>query len=172
MRLFFFLGCFADAMGLSAQAFLPPCIYPLDKVSFRATLDRLRGMTGLVAMMIGQAALLLVHFAGPYLARDGAMRAAMTNQASLLGWALFLHPLVVMSEGTAIATRDFGNLMISYATALAVHCHVLGSAGSFGAVWKALVLFQSLRFVNLNLFRHKNPLKDADVPATAANATA
>ena len=171
MRLFFFLGCFADAMGLSAQAFLPPTLYPLDKVSFRAVMDRLRGVTGVVALMIGQAALFLVHQAGPFLARDGAMRAAMTSQASLLGWALFLHPLVVLSEGVAIGTRDFGNLMTSYATALAVHCFVLGSAGSFGAVWKALVLFQSLRFVNLNLFRRKNPLKDtAPAPEAAAIA--
>ena len=169
MRLFFFLGCFADAMGLSAQAFLPPCMYPLDKVSFRATMDRLRGVTGLVAVMIGQAALFLVHQAGPLLARDGAMRAAMTSQASLLGWALFLHPLVVLSEGTAIGTRDFGNLMASYATALTVHCFVLGSAGSFGAVWKAMVMFQSLRMVLLNVLRRKNPLKD---PAPAVEAPA
>lgn len=171
MRLFFFLGCFADAMGLSAQAFLPPCMYPLDKVSFRATMDRLKGVTGLVAVMIGQAALFLVHQAGPLLARDGAMRAAMTSQASLLGWALFLHPLVVLSEGTAIGTRDFGNLMASYATALTAHCFVLGSAGSFGAVWKAMVMFQSLRMVLLNVFRRKNPLKDpvpvVDTPAVA-----
>lgn len=170
MRLFFFLGCFADAMGLSAQAFLPPTLYPLDKVSFQAVLDRLRGMTAVTALMIGQAALFLVHKAGPYLARDGAMRAAMIGQATLLGWALFLHPLVVMAEGTAIATRDFGNLVKSYATALAVHCVVLSTAGSFGAVWKALVLFQSLRFVNLNLFRRRNPLKDPEMPAMEAVA--
>ena len=166
MRLFFLLGTTADAMGAAAQAFLPPCIYPLDKHALRATLDRLRGMTVLTAVMLGQATLGLVHYAGPYIARDGAMRVALSGQATLLAAALFLHPLVVMMEGTVIATRDFGNLMISYAVALAVHCFTLGTASSFTSVWKAMVIFQTLRFVNLNMFRRKNPL--VDVPAVEA----
>ena len=165
MRLFFFLGCFADAMGLSAQAFLPPCLYPLDKTCYRATLDRLRGLTAVLAVLMGQGALALVAWAGPYLARDGAMRAALSSQASLLGWALFLHPLVVLSEGTVIATRDFWNLMTSYAAALGVHCLTLGTASSFGGVWQALVVFQALRFLNLNLLRRKNPLRESETVA-------
>lgn len=169
MRLFFFMGTLADAMGASAQAFLPPCMYPLDKNAFRATMDRLRGMTGLVALGLGQATLALVHYAGPYLAPDGAMRAALSGQAQLLAAALFLHPLVVGMEGIVIATRDFGNLMTSYAAALAVHCFALGTAGSFTGVWKAMVLFQMLRYVNLNIFRRKNPLKD-EVPAPTGEA--
>uniref|UniRef100_A0A7S3KZX6 Protein DETOXIFICATION n=1 Tax=Amphora coffeiformis TaxID=265554 RepID=A0A7S3KZX6_9STRA len=169
MRLFFLLGTTADAMGAAAQAFLPPCMYPLDKNAFRATLDRLRGMTGLIAVLLGQATLGLVHYAGPYIARDGAMRVALSGQAQLLAAALFLHPLVVMMEGTVIATRDFGNLMTSYAVALAVHCFSLGTASSFTGVWKAMVIFQTLRFVNLNMFRRKNPLKD-EVPVPAVEA--
>jgi Na+-driven multidrug efflux pump len=167
MRLFFFLGCFADSMGLSAQAFLPPTLYPLDKLSYRAVLDRLRGLTTILSVMIGQGALALVHFAGPYLARDGAMRAAMSSQASLLGWALFLHPLVVLSEGTVIATRDFSNLMKSYGAALAIHCVTLGNTQSFGGVWQAMVVFQALRFVNLNIFRQKNPIREAKATEAA-----
>lgn len=172
MRLFFFLGCFADAMGLSAQAFLPPNLYPFDKKSYHATLDRLRGVTAVVALVLGRAALGLVQTAGPYLARDGAMRAAMQSQASMLGWALFLHPLVVMMEGTVIATRDFGNLMVSYAGALAVHCFTVSTATSFGGVWQALVTFQALRFLNLNIFRRKDPLKNNYRVQTAAEASA
>ena len=169
MRLFFLLGTSADAMGAAAQAFLPPCLYPLDKNAFRATMDRLRGMTGLIAVLLGQATLGLVHYAGPYIARDGAVRVALSGQAQLLAAALFLHPLVVMMEGTVIATRDFGNLMTSYAIALAVHCFTLGTATSFTGVWKAMVIFQTLRFVNLNIFRRKNPLKvEAPVPAVEA----
>jgi Na+-driven multidrug efflux pump len=162
MRLFFFLGCFGDAMGLSAQAFLPPNLYPLDKVAYHATLARLRGMTAVVAVLLGKAALGLVRTAGPYLARDGAMCAALQSQAPLLAAALVLHPLVVMMEGTVIATRDFGNLIKTYAIALAVHAFTLSTVvSSFGGVWQALVVFQLMRLVNLHLWGRKDPFGGA-----------
>ena len=161
MRLFFFFGCFADSLGMSAQSFLPSSLYPLDKQSFRATLRRLTLLSAVGALFLGKAATTLLQSAGSLLARDGAMLHIMRNQGPYLAAALILHPIAVLTEGTVIATRDFKNLILTYASTVFVHAFLLTNATSFTAVWKALVGFQVVRMASYRLWRKRDALSTA-----------
>ena len=155
MTLYYFFGCFADSIGMSAQSFLPASLYPLDKKSYQATLRRLVLVSGVGAVFLGKAALVLLQTAGSYLARDGAMLQAMKTQGPFLAMALAVHPFVVLTEGTVIATRDFRNLVMTYASAVGIHAFLLAKASSFSAVWQALFAFQVVRLINYRLWRKR-----------------
>jgi hypothetical protein len=74
----------------------------------------------------------------------------MSNNAVTVALCLALHPIIVLTEGTVISTRNFRNLVCTYAVTLAVHCTVLKTFAkqSFGAVWQSLLIFQFVRMLN------------------------
>ena len=187
MRVFFFLGCFADALGQSAQSFLPATLYPVFRKSdFKTILKRLGVLAAGTSLLIGTAGRFLLQSAGQYIAKDVGVIRTLQNTSVWVGLALAMHPLIVLKEGTVIATRDFANLIKTYVVTLGVHCSLLRfGCTSFLDVWKVLCAFQVVRLLNYNMWgrlrpqRHQEPEPQmqetttivVDLPQNATMAT-
>jgi len=79
----------------------------------------------------------------------------LQRQAPLLASVVFLHPLVVLAEGTIIATRDFRNLIATYLGAIGIHGFLMTTAPTFEAVWKAFVVLQLIRLSGFRIWRRR-----------------
>lgn len=157
LRVFFFFGCFADSLGQTAQSFLPATLYPkFDRASFQSIQKRLGLLAIGTAVLIRQASLGLVSTAGKSLVQDAGVLSLLKGQAGWLGLSLMLHPLIVWTEGTVIATRDFRALIRTYAVTVVGHLCVLRYfTPTFEGVWRALFGFQLLRLINYQIWKKK-----------------
>jgi len=152
MRVFFFYGCFGDSVSQTAQTFLPATLYPqIVRKDFRKILQRLLVIALGIGVLNSQLSIWILRNLGGYLTQDMRIITMMKDHAHWLGAALFLHPLILMCEGTVIAARDFGTLVTTYVATLGLHFGILKFfCGSFPAVWRCFFLFQSIRLVNFS----------------------
>jgi Na+-driven multidrug efflux pump len=149
MRIFFFYGCFGDSVSQTAQSFLPSTLYPTpNPKNFRAILQKLIIMAASIGFLNRLGTINILKHFGKYLTKDATIVRLMSENTQFIGFAILLHPMIVLLEGTVIASRDFATLIKTYATTLPLHFFILrGFCGSFPAIWRTFFLFQTIRFV-------------------------
>lgn len=152
MRVFFFFGCFGDAVSQTAQSFMPATLYPKPSTKdFRGILKKLIVLAGVIAFWNCQVSTRILQSLGRYLSNDASIVAMMRDHAHYLGAALALHPFILLCEGTVIAARDFTTLVATYVVTLGIHFSILKFfCASFPAVWRTFFLFQGIRLFNFS----------------------
>jgi Na+-driven multidrug efflux pump len=150
MRIFFFYGCFGDSISQTAQTFLPVTLYPVRRPKeFRQILGRLLCMTAVVGVFNSQTSVWMLKNLSGYLTQDAGIINMMRDHTGFFGLAILLHPFIMVCEGAVIASRDFTNLLKTYAVTLSLHFGILKYfSGSFPAVWRTFFLFQLIRLAN------------------------
>jgi Na+-driven multidrug efflux pump len=150
MRIFFFYGCFGDSISQTAQTFLPVTMYPVRRPKeFRQILGRLLCMTAVVGVFNSQTSVWMLKNLSGYLTQDAGIINMMRDHTGFFGLAILLHPFIMVCEGAVIASRDFTNLLKTYAVTLSLHFGILKYySGSFPAVWRTFFLFQLIRLAN------------------------
>jgi Na+-driven multidrug efflux pump len=150
MRIFFFYGCFGDSISQTAQTFLPVTLYPARRPKeFRQILGRLLCMTAVVGVFNSQTSVWMLRNLSGYLTQDAGIINMMRDHTGFFGLAILLHPFIMVCEGAVIASRDFTNLLKTYAVTLSLHFGILKYySGSFPAVWRTFFLFQLIRLAN------------------------
>lgn len=163
MRIFFFFGCFGDSVSQAAQSFLPKTLYPKPKPdAFSAILRRLILVAFVIGVVNSQVSEWILRACGAYLTNDLDIIRIMADNSRFLGAALFLHPSILVLEGTVMTARDFKTMVATYSVTLALHfCLLKYVSATFPAVWRTFFLFQSIRLVNFGWhvarkFRRKN----------------
>ena len=148
MRIFFFFSTFGDALSQTAQSFLPSTLYPPpgDRNGFHKILRRLAVVAvGLAVINSNTAAQALQHL-GRYLTRDAVIVELMRQHTGFLAASIFLHPFIMLLEGTVIASRNFRSLVVIYTGTLGWQLAALRfTTGSFPAIWRTFFLFQAIR---------------------------
>jgi Na+-driven multidrug efflux pump len=166
MRIFFFFGCFGDALGQTAQSFLPATLYPTYRPADFRRIGRRIGVAALSIAAFNYVAsrTILWHGGGIFTSNAGIVQCLRTTSI-WTGLALALHPIVVSMSGTVIATRNFSNLVKVYTVTALVHLMVLSRATSFAQVWQALVIFQMVRLANYLFWTRFTPSKQSPIQA-------
>ena len=151
MRIFFFFTCFGDSLSQATQSFLPRALYPKPiQQNIRKILKRFLIFSTCVGVFISFGSNWILTDMVGYLTNDKAVIATISKHSKFVTLSLLLHPFIMLTEGTLIATRDFRNLVISYSVTIAMHFSLLALAcTSFQDIWRVLFLFQSIR---LSLF--------------------
>lgn len=154
MRIFFFFACFGDSFSQSAQSFLPASLYPQrNPISFRRVFTKLLVLSGLAGIVNSQTSSWILRTCGKYLVGASSPNASrvtelLRNHAPYMSVAIVLHPIIMLLEGTVLASRDFGTLWFTYATTVTIHLGILKAlCGSFTGVWRTFVLFQTTRLL-------------------------
>lgn len=151
MRIFFFFTCFGDSLSQATQSFLPRVLYPKPiKKNIRKILKRFLVFSSCVGVLISFGSNWILSDMVGYLTNDKAVIKTISKHSKFVTLSLLLHPFIMLTEGTLIATRDFRNLVTSYSVTIAMHFVLLATAcSSFQDIWRVLFLFQSIR---LSLF--------------------
>lgn len=147
MRFFFFFACFGDSISQATQTFFPQTINPLLKTKL---FKRLFLLSLSVGAMISHASHFILTNLGKYLIQDDGILKAMATYAPYMAGALFLHPLVMLMEGTVLARRDLMILVGMYIFTMTVHCGwVLNGVltTNLAGLWRAFLGFQFLRLI-------------------------
>jgi Na+-driven multidrug efflux pump len=149
MRVFFFYSTFGESVGQASQTFLP-------RVKTQKSISKLVRRLGVLAAGIGifnkvMAQVALRQF-GSFFTKDASILKLMATHAHWAGWALLVHPFIMLGEGCILASQDLTFLLGSYAVTMACHFTQLkvGVASTFGGVWQALFLFQTFRLVQFS----------------------
>jgi Na+-driven multidrug efflux pump len=155
MRIFFFFSTFGDSLSQTAQSFLPATLYPSptaggggggDRPGFAKILRRLVVVAVAVAVINSNIAVKVLQVGGKFLTRDPVIVGLMRQHTGFLGASILLHPLIMLLEGTVIASRKFRSLVIIYTGTLAWQLAALMFlTGSFPAIWRTFFLFQLTR---------------------------
>lgn len=151
MRIFFFFTCFGDSLSQATQSFLPRALYPKPiQQNIRKILKRFLIFSTCVGVLISFGSNWILSDMVGYLTTDKAVIETISKHSKFVTLSLLLHPFIMLTEGTLIATRDFRNLVTSYSVTIAMHFALLALAcTSFQDIWRVLFLFQSIR---LSLF--------------------
>jgi len=147
MRIFFFFACFGDSLSQAVQSFLPTALYPIPDVkNTRKMLTRFLVFTTFVAVLIAQSSHWILSNLGSALTNDKAVVAAIAKHSPFVTLSLLVHPFIMLTEGTMIATRDFKQIMTSYSVITVMHFGLLlFSCTSFKEIWRVFFIFQSIR---------------------------
>ena len=141
MRIFFFYGCFGDALSQTAQSFLPAAA---DNKT--ALFRRMLVLAGGIAVANGQTSVQILKHLGQFITTDTAIVNLMQQHTSYFGFAVLLHPFIMLLEGMVIASRDFQTLVTTYLLTLGLHFGILKFlSNSFPAIWRTFFVFQSIR---------------------------
>lgn len=106
-------------------------------------------MAVVVGVVNSQAAVWILKHAAGSVTKDAAIGALMRTHTGYFGLAILLHPFIMVAEGTVIASREFSNLLKTYAITVCMHFGMLKyGSGSFPMVWRTFFLFQLTRLVN------------------------
>ena len=147
MRFFFFFACFGDSISQAMQTFFPQTPTPLMKTKL---LKRLFVLSMSLGVIISQTSHFILTRLGKYLVQDAGILETLATYAPYMASALFLHPLVMLMEGTILARRDLMSLVGMYVFTVVVHCGwVLNGAltTNLAGLWQAFLGFQCLRLV-------------------------
>jgi Na+-driven multidrug efflux pump len=147
MRVFFFFTCWGDSLSQATQSFLPKSLYPKPvKKDVRKIMKRLVIFASCVGSFIFLASRFILTKCGGYLTNDATVVAAIVKYSKLASMSLLLHPFILLSEGSMIATRDFRYLISSYSITMAMHFGLLLLAcSSFADIWRVFFTFQAVR---------------------------
>ncbi len=172
LRVFFFFCTFGDGFSLAVQSFLPQVLYgqatddeeggekkpkdgqlrePSRSDKFRANhlLRRILLLASGMAVLNSSLTKIILQQGGTFFTNDQTILCLLGSADRVLYMmgAVFLHPLIMAFEGSILATRDLGFLVASYGVTMAILLSTLHFVTStFTGVWKALFLFQFVRF--------------------------
>jgi Na+-driven multidrug efflux pump len=143
MRIYFFYACFGDSVSQAAQSFY----YSVRKPERNRLLKRLLWVSAWVGIWNSQLASHLLQDFGSVLIKDASIINLMSGHTRFLGWAILLHPFIMLFEGVLLASRDLLFLMATYLITMILHFGIVFSpfTTTFDGVWRALFVFQLLR---------------------------
>lgn len=95
MRVFFFFACFGDSLSQAAQSFYPQ----VAKKSRVKLLKRLFVLSTAVGICNFQFSRLILQQLGKFLTKDPSMLSMMAQHATYVGYAVLLHPFIMLLEG-------------------------------------------------------------------------
>ena len=149
MRVFFFYSCFGDSLGQAAQSFFPQ----VSKESRRELLKRLTIICIWVGFWNSQCATLILTRMGRFLTKDADIIRTVASHTKFLSLSVLIHPFIALFEGVILARRDLAFLTGAYALNTAAHFMHMYSplVSTFDAVWRALVVYQGMRMVQLGI---------------------
>ena len=129
-----------------------------DKLKEPSRSDKFRAkilLKRILLLAFGMAALnssltkIILQQGGAFFTNDKTILSLLgsTDRVLYMMGAVFLHPLIMAFEGSILATRDLGFLVTSYGITMTILLSTLHFVTStFTGVWKALFLFQFIRF--------------------------
>jgi Na+-driven multidrug efflux pump len=145
MRVFFFFACFGDSLSQSSQ-----CFYPQVAKNLRAKLfQRLFWLSAAVGLCNNQLSKLILNNFGRFLTKDPSVIGMMAQYSPFVGFALLLHPFIMLLEGTVLAKRDLIFMVGMYILTGLLHFTNVFSpfSSTFHGLWRSLFIFQCIRFV-------------------------
>jgi Na+-driven multidrug efflux pump len=177
MRVFFFFACFGDSLSQATQSFFPQVS---QKVRGKL-IKRLFYLSAAVGVSNLQFSQLILKQFGRVLTKDSRIIQMMAQYSPFVGLAVFLHPFIMLLEGTVLAKRDLVFMTAMYVgTGLLHFAHVFSpAAASFMGLWRSLFVFQLIRLIQFAVRvwgtsrREKSAAEEtptlAAVPATATD---
>jgi len=145
MRVFFFFACFGDSLSQAAQSFYPR----VDKKDRTKLIQRLFYIASFVGLANNELSRLILSRFGRLLTKDSNIIAMMAKHSPWVGYAVLLHPFIMLLEGTILAKRDLIFLVGSYILSIMLHFSFVFSpvSSTFAGLWRALFGFQLIRVV-------------------------
>jgi Na+-driven multidrug efflux pump len=145
MRIFFFFACFGDSLSQAAQSFYPQ----VDKKVRGKLIKRLFWIASFVGLSNNLCSRQILSRFGRFLTKDSRIIELMATHASWVGFAVLLHPFIMLLEGTVLAKRDLVFMIGSYTITSLLHFGFVFSpvASTFAGLWRALFGFQLIRLV-------------------------
>ena len=117
----------------------------------KSLMKRIISLAAITGVSISVWAKLIMERGGSMFTNDAVLLSLMRDPsrvAYLMG-SVLMHPLIMTMEGSLLATRDLKYLMGSYGVTMAIMLAILKfGTDSFTGVWRALFLFQSVRFTS------------------------
>jgi Na+-driven multidrug efflux pump len=146
MRIFFFFACFGDSLSQAAQTFLPQ----VAKRNQGQLIKRLFYLSIIVGLSIFQCSSGILKNFGGYLTKDATIIRLMAEYAPHVGFAILLHPFIMLLEGVLLAKRDLIFLVGMYISSMALHFSFVFSpiSSSFEGLWRAFFVFQAIRLTH------------------------
>eukprot|EP00529_Nitzschia_sp_RCC80_P012210 CAMPEP_0113451298 /NCGR_PEP_ID=MMETSP0014_2-20120614/6266_1 /TAXON_ID=2857 /ORGANISM="Nitzschia sp." /LENGTH=563 /DNA_ID=CAMNT_0000342649 /DNA_START=582 /DNA_END=2273 /DNA_ORIENTATION=+ /assembly_acc=CAM_ASM_000159 len=144
-RVFFFFACFGDSLSQAAQSFYPQVV----RKSRGKLIKRLFLLSAVVGVNNYLSSNLVLQKLGRFLAKDASIIEMMSQYAPFVGYSVFLHPFIMVLEGTVLAKRDFSFMTGMYIATTLLHfgCVFSPFANTFAGLWQCLFGFQFLRLV-------------------------
>lgn len=173
MRIFLFFAVFGDGLSQASQTFLPGLFVkkrrtqPISNVNAETheahlkernessrsekayqVIRRLLTISTAFGVFISVIACYIAKNVGGAFTSNSHLVLLMSTASSYMGANLLLHPLVEMLEGTMIASRDMGFLLVTRGIILALFLGTLRtSLSKLTDIWKTLLLFQFIKIV-------------------------
>ncbi len=145
MRVFFFFACFGDSLSQAAQSFYPQ----VDKKARGKLIKRLFCIASFIGLSNNVMSRGILSKFGRFLTKDQRIIETMSTYCPWVGFAVLLHPFIMLLEGTVLAKRDLIFMIGSYAVTSVLHFGFVFSpaASTFAGLWRALFGFQFIRLV-------------------------
>jgi Na+-driven multidrug efflux pump len=145
MRIFFFFACFGDSLSQAAQSFYPQ----VNKKVRGKLIKRLFWIASFVGLSNNFCSRQILSRFGRFLTKDSNIIELMAKHAPWVGFAVLLHPFIMLLEGTVLAKRDLIFMICSYTITSLLHFGFVFSpvASTFAGLWRALFGFQLIRVV-------------------------
>jgi Na+-driven multidrug efflux pump len=149
MRIFFFFACFGDSLSQAAQSFYPQ----VSKKMRGKLIKRLFYIASAVGICNFNMSQLILSKLGRFLAKDSNIIHLMAQHSPWVGYAVLLHPFIMLLEGTVLAKRDLVFMVATYVITSLLHFAFVFSpvSSSFVGLWRALFGFQLIRLVQFAL---------------------
>eukprot|EP00804_Cyclotella_cryptica_P013261 CCRYP_007028-RA/>CCRYP_007028-RA protein AED:0.11 eAED:0.12 QI:0/0/0/1/1/1/3/0/603 len=171
MRIFLFFAVFGDGLSQASQTFLPGLFVKKRRAQSMWSVNtpqaqlkeqneasrsekayqvirRLLTISTTLGAFISVIACYIAKNVGGAFTSNSDLVLLMSTASSYMGANLLLHPLVEMLEGTMIASRDMGFLLVTRGIVLALFLGTLRtSLSKFTDIWKTLLLFQFIKIV-------------------------
>lgn len=149
MRIFFFFACFGDSLSQAAQSFYPQ----VSKKTRGKLIKRLFYIASAVGICNFNMSQLILSKFGRFLAKDSNIIHLMAQHSPWVGYAVLLHPFIMLLEGTVLAKRDLVFMVTTYVITSLLHFGFVFSpvSASFVGLWRALFGFQFIRLVQFAL---------------------
>jgi len=169
MRVFFFFACFGDSLSQAGQSFYPQ----VDEKVRGKLIKRLFCISAFVGVSNNQVSQLILTRLGRFFAQDTSIVATMAQHAPWVGFAVLLHPFIMLLEGTVLAKRDLVFMVGTYSLSTLLHLSFVFSpfASTFSGLWRSLFVFQVLRLTQF-AFRvwYKSRAKAANNTSNSNNS--
>jgi Na+-driven multidrug efflux pump len=151
IRVFFLFATLGDSLSQASQTFFPRVLTATRPK--RILMQRLAILGTAIGILSQFCSKVAVTQCGSYFTQDAAVIACLKQPATMAwaGWALFLHPFIMLLEGCILASRDLTFLLASYVITIVCHFASLHwNATSFPGVWRSLFFFQTFRLIQFS----------------------
>ena len=171
MRVFFFFASFGDSLSQAAQSFYPQ----VNKKARGKLIKRLFCIASFIGLSNNELSRRILSSLGRFLTKDPNIIETMATYSPWVGFAVLLHPFIMLLEGTLLAKRDLIFMIGSYAATSLLHFSFVFSpvSSTFAGLWRALFGFQLIRLVQFaarvwqqpRATRKNGPVQQEGMPA-------